>query len=130
MAADNFRGSCFCGQVRFAITPPTKWCAHCHCSMCQRTHGAAVVTWVGVPEDQLNIESGEEVLRWYASSDDSRRGFCPRCSSSLFFRSKRWPGEIHVVRASIASAIDREPDGSAFFDAHPDWFPFQVAPDP
>lgn len=92
--------------------------------MCQRSHGAAVVTWIGVPEEQFHIDSGEQVLRWYASSDEARRGFCPRCSSSLFFRSSRWPGEIHVVRACVADPIDREPAGSAFLESHPAWFPF------
>ena len=123
--AEPFRGSCFCGRVRFEITPPTLWCAHCHCTMCQRTHGAAVVTWVGVAEEQLRIVAGEESLTWYASSEDARRGFCHVCSSSLFFRSRRWPGEVHVARACIEGDIDREPDGSANFDSHPAWFPFE-----
>ena len=125
MARDVVRGSCLCEQIRFEITPPTNWCAHCHCTMCRRTHGAAVVTWVGVPEEQLSITGGEESLRWYASSEDSRRGFCPRCSSSLFFRSQRWPGEIHVVLACVEGEIDRKPEGSAYFESHPHWFPFE-----
>lgn len=124
MAEDSFAGACFCGQVRFTVTPPTRWCAHCHCTMCQRIHGAAVVTWVGVPESQLKFTSGGQALCWYASSDDSRRGFCPRCGSSLFFRSARWPDEIHVVRASLPAEIDRPVAGSVHFESHPAWFPF------
>ena len=124
MSGDTFPGNCLCGPIRFVINAPTKWCAHCHCTMCQQTHGAAIVTWVGVPEDQLTITAGENALRWYASSEDSRRGFCPRCSNSLFFRSERWPGEVHAVRACIDGDIDRRPDSSAHFDTHPGWFPF------
>ena len=35
-------------------------------------------------------------VQWYASSPDSRRGHCRHCGSPLFFRSARWPGEIHL----------------------------------
>ena len=54
-------GGCLCGAVRFEITLPSKWCAHCHCSMCRRAHGAGVVTWFGVPEDRFRITAGEEL---------------------------------------------------------------------
>ena len=33
-------GGCFCGAVGFTLALPSKWCAHCHCSMCRRVHGA------------------------------------------------------------------------------------------
>lgn len=46
-------GGCLCGAVRYVITLPTKWCAHCHCSMCRRAHGAAFVTWAGVPSQSF-----------------------------------------------------------------------------
>ena len=38
-------GGCLCGAVRFSLELPSKWCAHCHCSMCRRAHGAGYVTW-------------------------------------------------------------------------------------
>ena len=37
-------GGCLCGDVRFTVDWPSKWIAHCHCSMCRRAHGAAYVT--------------------------------------------------------------------------------------
>jgi len=117
----TFPGACLCGQVRFEITPPTKWCAHCHCTMCRRAHGAAFVTWIGVPEAQLELVAGRNTVQWYASSPDSRRGFCQHCGSSLFFRSERWPGEIHVARANVPGEIDREPDEEVHADTRAAW---------
>ena len=119
----KMQGSCLCGAVQFSLEPPTLWCAHCHCRMCQRAHGAAFVTWVGAAEDRVVIDDSR--LMWYHSSDQAERGFCTICGSSLFFRSTRWPGEIHVTRANINGEIDREPEGHAFFDSHVSWF--QVA---
>ena len=116
-----FQGSCLCGAVQFRVEAPTLWCAHCHCTMCQLAHGAAFVTWVGTAADRITID--ESRLMWHGSSDKAERGFCKSCGSSLFFRSERWPGEVHVTRANFRGDIDREPEGHAFYDTHVAWFP-------
>jgi hypothetical protein len=125
----TYQGACLCGQVRFTITPPTKWCAHCHCTMCRRAHGAAFVTWIGVPEAQFDLVAGRDALQWYASSPDSRRGFCRHCGSPMLFRSARWPGEIHVARASVPGDIDREPAGQVHVDTRVTWLDAAVEPE-
>jgi hypothetical protein len=101
-------GQCLCGVTRFEFDLPTKWVAHCHCTMCRRAHGAAFVTWVGVVDTQFRWVA-KESLRWYASSPGAERGFCGQCGSPIAFRSARWPGEIHLARALIEDALDREP---------------------
>ena len=62
-------GSCLCGAVRFDVTLPTVFCAHCHCKMCQRNHGAAFVTWLAVERSQLDVTRGREDLVRYDSSE-------------------------------------------------------------
>ena len=116
-----FTGGCLCGAVRFAVTAPTKWCAHCHCSLCRRAHGAAFVTWFGVERPQFEITSGDELLSWYQSTPEARRGFCGRCGSTLFFESERWPDEIHIALAHMDGPIDRPPGVHVFYDTHVDW---------
>ena len=118
----EYAGACLCGAVRFRIDGATNWCAHCHCTLCQRAHGAAFVTWVGVNRERVIIEG--DALRWFKSSADSRRGFCGRCGSSLFFDSQRWPTELHIVRANFDGEIDRAPESHAYFDTHVGWFQF------
>ena len=117
----SLTGRCLCGAVRFEILPPTKWCAHCHCSLCRRAHGAAFVTWFGVERAQFAMTSGEEQLVWFHSSPPARRGFCSSCGSTLFFESERWPGEIHIALAHMEGAIDRPPAAHVFYDTHVDW---------
>lgn len=114
-------GSCLCGEVRFEVTPPTKWCAHCHCSLCRRAHGAAFVTWFGVERSQFALIFGEEQLKWYRSTTAARRGFCCRCGSTLFFESDNWPGEIHIALANMEGAIDRAPAAHVFYDSNVSW---------
>ncbi|MCC6812030.1 MAG: GFA family protein [Deltaproteobacteria bacterium] len=116
-------GQCFCGAVAFAIDFPTKWVAHCHCSMCRRAHGAAFVTWVSVPSAQLRITNGQECIGAYKSSADAERRFCKTCGSPLFFESfGRWKGEVHIARAHFPGALDREPQVHSFFDDRAPWF--------
>ena len=118
-APRTLNGSCLCGAVQYRVTTPTLWCAHCHCTMCQRANGAAFVTWVGAAADRAAIDDLR--LRWYASSSKAERGFCADCGTPLFFRSERWPGELHVVRASFHGDIDRAPEAHVFYDTHVDW---------
>ncbi len=117
----DFEGRCLCGAVKFAITPPTLFFAHCHCHFCREAHGAAFVTWVGAAEERFRLSVGSREPRWYQSSQQSRRGFCDACGTTLFFASTLCPGEMHVTRTSIQGPIDREPQCHVFFDQHADW---------
>ncbi len=89
--------------------------------MCQLAHGAGVVTWVGCATETVEIEDTGNKLCWYKSSAEAERGFCTQCGTSLFFRSTRWPGELHIARALIAGELDRQPASHAFYDSHVDW---------
>lgn len=116
-------GGCLCGSVKFSAKLPSKWCAHCHCSMCRVAHGAGYVTWVGFEQHQVSFAKGESHLRWHESSPGAQRGFCKECGSSMFFRSERWAGELHIALACIDGDIDRQPQANVFFDNHVDWMP-------
>jgi hypothetical protein len=120
--ADVIHGACLCGAIRFEITPPTRFCAHCHCSMCRRAHMAPLVTWSGVPDGQLKITAGEALLTRYASSADASRSFCSQCGSQLFFTSTRWPGETHVATTSLLEAPDKLPTSHVFYSDRAQWF--------
>ncbi len=117
----DFQGRCMCGAVRFALTPPTLFFAHCHCRYCREAHGAAFVSWVGAAEGRFRYLPGSAEPRWYQSSQQSRRGFCGHCGTTLFFASTLCPGEIHVARPAIAGPIDREAECHVFYDQHADW---------
>lgn len=119
---NEFPGQCLCGAVRFAVTPPTLFCAHCHCRWCREAHGAAFVTWVGAAQELFRFLPGSAEPRWFQSSEQSRRGFCGNCGTTLFFASTLCPGEMHVARAALAGPIDREPACHVFYDQHADWF--------
>lgn len=118
---DTTHGSCLCGDLRFEATLPSKWAAHCHCTLCQRAHGAPVVTWVGFEQGQVRIDDPHQRLQWYESTPGAQRGFCRRCGSTLFFHSTRWAGELHIVRSNFDAPVDREPQVHVYHDSHAPW---------
>ena len=111
-------GRCLCGAVRFTADGPPKWTGYCHCQSCRRHTGAPVSAYAGFEAAKVRF-TGD--LSYFESSPGVRRGFCGRCGTMLFFRSPRWPGELHVTRANFDGPVDREPQMHVFWDTHVDW---------
>lgn len=114
-------GSCFCGSVRFEATLPSLFCAHCHCTMCRRHHGAAFVTWFAVPRSELRVVSGEDRLVRTRSSEHGTRSFCGGCGSPLFFETTQDPERVDIALANMTEPIDREPGFHVFFSDRVPW---------
>lgn len=113
-------GSCLCGDVKIDLTLPALWSAHCHCSYCQRAHGAPLVTWVGAADSTYTITAKD--LRWYASSAQGERAHCGRCGTPMFFRSQRWPGELHIVRTCFHGEVLPLPQAHVYCQSSARWF--------
>jgi hypothetical protein len=120
-ASEPVRGACLCGAVTLEVTPPTAFCAHCHCTLCRLAHGAGYVTWFGVAKERFRILSGEKDLVHYRSSPHGIRSFCGTCGSSLFCELDTHPGLIDVVLANLSGPIDREPQGHFYFSDKAEW---------
>lgn len=112
---------CLCGDVKLEATLPSRWAAHCHCSLCRRAHGAAFVTWVGMEATRCVIGDSSRSLRWYESTPGAERGFCGHCGAMLFFRSDRWPGELHIALAHFTTPVDRTPQLHVHWADHVAW---------
>ncbi len=121
MSTTKAVGGCLCKTVRFAAELPSLFCCHCHCEWCRRAHGAAFVTWFGVRQEAFSLTAGAEALRWYRSSEQSERGFCSNCGTTMFFRTTLAPGEVHIALACADAEIDRKPALHVFYEAHVPW---------
>lgn len=80
----KIEGSCLCKKVRYSMNTASENIDHCHCTFCQKAHGAAFSSYVEpvTPENFTWLE-GEELLSKYDSSSHSARLFCSKCGSSL-----------------------------------------------
>lgn len=91
-------GACLCGSVKFDVEGPLSDVSYCHCTQCRKTSGHFVAATSCRREDlTLTVDDG---LRWYQSSPETRRGFCERCGSSLFWSYKGAP-TITIMPGSL-----------------------------
>ncbi|MBT5266492.1 MAG: GFA family protein [Rhodospirillaceae bacterium] len=94
------QGRCMCGPISFELSGPLRDVVFCHCDECRRGAGgfwSATATHV----DRLNVKDPNDLLSWYQSSDQARRGFCSRCGSSLFFERTDGSGFIGVAAGAL-----------------------------
>lgn len=117
----EWQGACICRAVTFRIERPVATCVHCHCTICQRNHGAGYVTWIALPLDKLTVDRGKEELTKYASSEHGSRSFCRRCGTSLFCQLDDRPDEIDIPLANLEPGSGIKPQAHIFFDDRPDW---------
>lgn len=114
-------GHCFCQAVKFEIRFPTDFVSHCHCESCRRSHGAAFVTWTGVPLKQFKYLKGQDRLRRYQSSPGVRWIFCENCGTSLLYELAGSPDKIYMTVANLNGALDRLPEGHVSYEEHVPW---------
>jgi hypothetical protein len=68
-----------------------------------------------------------EQLKWvgeivhYESTPKTFRGFCPSCGTRLYFRSEKWPSEIHVHAATMSDPSDYKPSAQVLVRSKAKW---------
>ena len=111
-------GGCFCGAVRYEIEGSLRDVVNCYCGMCQRLHGSY---GAHSKADKNRIEMTEQRgLKWFASSDQARRGFCGECGSNLFWEPVDQPG-MGIVAGSLDQPTGLETIGHIFVDEKADF---------
>ena len=123
-------GHCLCGAVRFKAVVAKAGTLSCHCEMCRRWTGSALLA-VSIAPDAVSFE-GQENIRHYASSDWAERAWCDRCGATLYYRLSvdgfgprtyemalglfDDPGAFPMAKEIF---VDRKPAGYAFAGTHP-----------
>ena len=76
-------GGCLCGAVRFTARDVPETYGACHCEMCRRWTGSALLG-VTVPQASVTWQGAEHIAR-FQSSGWAERAFCARCGSGLWY---------------------------------------------
>ncbi len=121
MGEQAIKGACLCGAVQFEVDGPLQQVAHCHCTICQRAHGAAFVTWAALPDQRVRVTGGTDRLEHYRSSEIGTRTFCRTCGSSLFCTLTTHPGVIDVALGCLAADHGAVPRAHMFWDDRVGW---------
>ena len=114
----EFSGRCLCGAVTWRSVSPKCRNLICHCESCRRATSSAFGAFIGFAPDDVTWHGQ---INHYESSPGNRRGFCPACGSRLYFRSERWPGEIHIHAATLDDDKVYEPDAHVVWSERVHW---------
>ena len=76
-------GKCMCGAVEFTAQDVPEGFGICHCEMCRRWTGSALMA-VSVPVKGVTWK-GEAHVRTLQSSDWAERAWCQRCGTGLYY---------------------------------------------
>lgn len=98
MATTTIEGGCLCGGIRYATNNAPYEITHCHCEDCQRSAGAAFVTWASFALKNFRVTRGAMRDVTFAGR---LRSFCPECGTTLAFRSSPETEEIDLTVASF-----------------------------
>lgn len=118
-------GRCLCGAVHFvARNVPTTF-GICHCEMCRRWTGSALLE-VSVQTGDVTWH-GEAHIATRPTSDWAERAWCKECGSGLYFRQTQ-PGKW-FGSTDIPLGLFDDPEGftlthEIFTDCKPDSFSY------
>lgn len=99
-------GGCLCGRVRYEAEVFLQNGYVCHCTICRRSTGQPAEITVLIRAGTLRY-LGEEP-KYYVSSQDGKRGFCPDCGSRLVWQALR--AEDDWLTNVTVGSLDRPQD--------------------
>jgi hypothetical protein len=111
-------GSCLCGAIRFRYDGPRPETSACWCGQCRKQSGHAFSA-AGAAVSDLAI-TGDP--RWYESSADAARGFCPTCGAMLFWQA-RGSDRIAFSLGALDGATGLTLDAHIYTADSPDYAP-------
>ncbi len=118
-------GRCMCGAVGFtADEVPVKF-GVCHCEMCRRWTGSALLG-VTIPEGKI-VWTGEENIARLQSSAWAERAWCSKCGTGLYFRvtmESAYSGSFELPIGLFDNADGFEMTHEIFIDQKPHSFAY------
>jgi len=116
------KGRCECNSVNYEVSGELIDFCHCHCSICQRIHGAAFVTWGGIARDEFAFKSGESHLKRYAYSERADSIFCGECGSTMLVDFKTEDDMLYIALGTVVGDVKCPPGFHQFVDSKVPWY--------
>lgn len=118
----TLRGSCLCGTVTYEVSPPFSKFAHCHCTRCRKSTGAAHASNIYLAPSQFAWTSGEEAVAHFdlSSALSFAKWFCRNCGSPTP-RLSRSGRTIVVPAGSLDDSPNEEPIARIFCSSEAPW---------
>ncbi len=79
----SLSGSCFCGNVHYAVSADLHSASSCHCSRCRKAFSGAGSAYAEVEPNAFSWTQGEEQVIRFEPQPGWGLGFCGNCGSTL-----------------------------------------------
>jgi hypothetical protein len=99
---NEYKGSCFCGDVQFTVTGEPVAMGYCHCSDCRLWSAGPVNAFTLWNPESIKVTQGEDKIRTYNKTEKSSRKWCANCGGHLFTDHPHWT-LVDVYAATIPS---------------------------
>ncbi len=119
-------GGCLCGAVRFTASEVPETFGTCHCEMCRRWTGSALLG-VTVKTEHL-IWEGEDHIATRQTSSWAERAWCRECGTGLWFKvtnreTPNW-GDTEIPIGLFDDPSGFEMKSEIYIDHKPDSFAY------
>ena len=117
-----YQGSCLCSKVQYKVLSKPQRVSSCHCTMCQKQHGAAFATYGNLPKADLVYTAGVEWLASYNSSANIERKFCKACGSSIeWCGSEKSPDWTSITLSTLDTPFQTDTITEIFTETKACW---------
>ncbi|CAD7703668.1 unnamed protein product [Ostreobium quekettii] len=107
--APTYKGSCFCGKVKVDVKGPVATTYACHCTICQRTHGAPYIAFANFAAGSITpTPESKEFIACFNTSEKLVRYHCKVCASHVY---NDIPVEGYECVDMPVANLERGPDG-------------------
>jgi hypothetical protein len=120
-------GQCLCGAVSFTAKGVPATISICHCEMCRRWTGSALVG-VTLPEENV-VWKGKGHIATRQTTSWAERGWCGECGSGMWFRvtaDTPYKGEIEIPLGVFDDPNGFTVSSEIYIDHKPDSFAFEA----
>ncbi|MBD3677609.1 MAG: GFA family protein [Rhodobacteraceae bacterium] len=114
-----------CGAVSFTATEVPGTFGACHCEMCRRWTGSALLG-VTVPKDKVTW-TGTENIAEFQSTSWAKRAWCRVCGSNLYFQftmDGAWSDEVELPLGLFDDPNGFRMTNEIYIDHKPDSFSY------
>ena len=115
----GLHGRCLCGSVGISAPQASKSITACHCNMCRRWTGGALLIIDCGKDIALH---GKEHVAFHQTSAMGERAFCSNCGSSLYYHY--FDNDKYFVAAGLFNFDGFNLDKQIFIDEKPSYYTF------
>ncbi len=116
----KYEGGCLCGGLRYSASVDPIDAGYCHCRMCQKISGAAVLPWASFSSGDFSYTLGQPKI--YKSSEWGQREFCEACGSQIAFRGTVSDDAVEINVGTLDDPEIITPEYHVWCDSQVSWF--------